>query len=160
MSYFPGIPSTGSGGSRISPRRGRQLPGGGAPTYDFVNFCRKLHENEEILAARGGGRPLRPPLRSATVRVDIKHFTYLTYQVQGVYKPSYFCQRLRKVFNEYFNVSVVYMLPANLNLAQARMCDTDYSQWQNELNSKPKLGFYAKINVGLKPWTKTVYYIL
>ena len=50
-----------SGGSRISPRRGRQLSGG-APTYDVVNFCRKLHENEEILAARGGARPLRPRL--------------------------------------------------------------------------------------------------
>ena len=33
-----------------------------APTrYDFVNFCWKLHENEEILAARGGAHPLRPP---------------------------------------------------------------------------------------------------
>ena len=33
------------------------------PTYDFVNFCRKLHENEEILAARGVGRasPAPPP---------------------------------------------------------------------------------------------------
>ena len=54
-----------SGGSRISPRRGRQLPGG-APTYDFVNFCRKLHENEDILAARGGRASPAPPLRSAT----------------------------------------------------------------------------------------------
>ena len=53
-----------SGGSKISPRRGRQLPGG-APTYDFVNICRKLHENEENLAARGRASPappLDPPL--------------------------------------------------------------------------------------------------
>ena len=33
----------------------QDFPEEGAPTYDFVNFCRKLHENEEILAAGGGG---------------------------------------------------------------------------------------------------------
>ena len=44
-----------SGRSRISPRRGRQLSGG-APTYDFAKFSRKLHEIERIWA----------PLRSAT----------------------------------------------------------------------------------------------
>ena len=42
------------------PEEGAPTPRG-APTYDFVNFFRKLHENEEILA-----RPLRTPLRSAT----------------------------------------------------------------------------------------------
>ena len=37
-----------SGGSRISPRRGRQLPRGGAPTYDFAKISQKLHEIERI----------------------------------------------------------------------------------------------------------------
>ena len=39
------------------------LKGGGAPTYYLPNFSRKLHENEEILAERGGARPwpLTPP---------------------------------------------------------------------------------------------------
>ena len=69
-----------SGGSRISPRRGRQLPGG-APTYEFVNFRRKLHENEEILATGGGGgRPLRHPLDPPLVWT---HHFVLGYQVQS-----------------------------------------------------------------------------
>ena len=52
-----------SGGSRISPRRGRQLPGG-VPTYDFAIFSQKLHEIERIWAPWGGGTCT--PLRSAT----------------------------------------------------------------------------------------------
>ena len=36
-----------SGGSRISPRRGRQLPRG-APTHNFAKFSQKLHEIERI----------------------------------------------------------------------------------------------------------------
>ena len=40
-----------SSGSRIPRRRGRQ-PSGGAPTYDFVKFCEKLHEIEKILGRR------------------------------------------------------------------------------------------------------------
>ena len=50
-----------SGGSRISPRRGRQLPRG-APTYDFAKFSQKLHEIERIWAPRGGRASLAPPL--------------------------------------------------------------------------------------------------
>ena len=52
-----------SGGSRISPRRGHQLPGG-TPTYDFAIFSRKLHEIERIWPRGGGGgaRPSHPPL--------------------------------------------------------------------------------------------------
>ena len=53
-----------SGGSRISSRRGRQLPRG-APTYDFAKFSQKLHEIERI-STPGGGREGRAPLRSAT----------------------------------------------------------------------------------------------
>ena len=37
--------------------------GGGAPTYDFAKFSRKLHEIERIWApggGGGGGRPSRP----------------------------------------------------------------------------------------------------
>ena len=55
-----------SGGSRICPRRGRQLPGGGAPTYDFAKISQKLHEIERIWTPRGRAS-LTLPLRSATV---------------------------------------------------------------------------------------------
>ena len=49
------------------PRGGGASPkGGGAPTYYLTNFCRKLHEMKKF-CARGGARPSRPPLRSATV---------------------------------------------------------------------------------------------
>ena len=49
-----------SGGSRISPRRGCQLPRG-VPTYDFAIFSRKLHVIERIWAPGGGMRPSCPP---------------------------------------------------------------------------------------------------
>ena len=39
-------------------------PLGGAPTYDFVKFSKKLYEIEKILGRRGGRR-VRPP-KSAT----------------------------------------------------------------------------------------------
>ena len=42
-------------------RGGCANPKGGAPTYYLPNFSRKLHENEEILAERGGACPWRPP---------------------------------------------------------------------------------------------------
>ena len=42
-----------SGGSRISPRRGRQLSGGEGATYDFAKFSQKLHEIERIWTPRG-----------------------------------------------------------------------------------------------------------
>ena len=54
-----------SGGSRISPKRGRQLP----KVLLFCNFfCQKLHENERIWTPGGGARPWRP-LRSANASV-------------------------------------------------------------------------------------------
>ena len=59
LDFFGDASSGSSGGSRISPRRGRQLSGG-APGYDFIKISRKLHEIKE------NSRPLRPPLRSAT----------------------------------------------------------------------------------------------
>ena len=39
---------------------------GGAPTYEFAKFSKKLHENEKIAGRVGGGDggrpgPLRPP---------------------------------------------------------------------------------------------------
>ena len=53
-------------------RRIQDFPGGGAPTYDFAKFSRKLHEIERIWAPRGGARPLRPPPpKSATDIVDM-----------------------------------------------------------------------------------------
>ena len=51
-----------SGRSRISPRRGRQLPGE-APTYDFTKISQKLHEIERIWTSGGEeGVSLAPPL--------------------------------------------------------------------------------------------------
>ena len=61
-----------SGGSRISPRRGRQLPKG-APTYDFAKFSQKLHEIERIWT-RGGASlppPLDPPLERAIIACNV-----------------------------------------------------------------------------------------
>ena len=55
-----------SGGSRISPRRGRQLSGG-APTYDFAKFSQKLHEIERIWTPGGGHASKILLCRSATV---------------------------------------------------------------------------------------------
>ena len=55
-----------SGGSRISPRRGRQLSGG-APGYYFIKISRKLHEIKDNSAPREGRASPAPPLRSATV---------------------------------------------------------------------------------------------
>ena len=48
-----------SGGSRISPRRGCQLPRG-VPTYDFAILSQKLHKIERIWVP--GGASLAPPL--------------------------------------------------------------------------------------------------
>ena len=53
-----------SGGSRISPRWGRQLSKGG-PTYDFAKFSQKLHEIERIWTPSWGAS-LAAPIRSAT----------------------------------------------------------------------------------------------
>ena len=53
-----------SGGSRIFPRRGRQLSGG-APGYDFIKISQKLNEIKEISAPGGCASPappLDPPL--------------------------------------------------------------------------------------------------
>ena len=49
-----------SGGSRISPRMARQLPGwgGGGATYDYAKISRKLHEIKRIWAP--GGCPSHP----------------------------------------------------------------------------------------------------
>ena len=56
--------SMSSGGSRISPRRGRQLPGGRQHTIlpNFPKNCMKLKE----FGPPGGARAPRTPLRSAT----------------------------------------------------------------------------------------------
>ena len=43
------------------PKGGGANPKGGSPTYYLANFCRKLHENEEILGQRGGARVPRAP---------------------------------------------------------------------------------------------------
>ena len=58
-----------SGGSRISPRRGLQLPGGGGPpTYDFAKISQKLHDIERIWT---GGASLAPPL-DPPLQIEIK----------------------------------------------------------------------------------------
>ena len=59
-----------SGGFRISPRRGRQLPGGGVPTYNFAKISQKLHEIERMYVPRGACIP-RAPLRSTTEMYSI-----------------------------------------------------------------------------------------
>ena len=55
-------PSPCSGGSRISPRRGRQLPRR-APTYDFDKISKNCMKLKEFGL---GSASLAPPLRSAT----------------------------------------------------------------------------------------------
>ena len=64
----------GSGGSRISLRWGRQLPGG-APTYDFAKNSQKLHEIERIWA--GGAHPkfyyVDPPLQGICRGITLIH---------------------------------------------------------------------------------------
>ena len=54
------------------------IPPGGAPTYDFAKFSKKLHEIEKIL---GQGRCARDVLlRSATVMsqiVTLSHFLFM-----------------------------------------------------------------------------------
>ena len=52
------------GGSRTSPRRGRQSLGGRQPNI-LVIFSEKPYEIKEILVRRGGARRMRPP-KSAT----------------------------------------------------------------------------------------------
>ena len=42
-------------------------PRGGAPTYDFVKFSKKLHEIEKNLGRRGGRAPGAPPLNPPLV---------------------------------------------------------------------------------------------
>ena len=69
--------------------------GGGAPTYDFVNFRQKLHENEEILAAGGGGRPLRPPLDPPLI------FMYVVQNLQNLWifqHLSHGCCNVKKFY--------------------------------------------------------------
>ena len=48
-----------SGGSRISPRRGRQLPGGGRQHMILTNFLKNYIKLKEFVP--GGARPSRPP---------------------------------------------------------------------------------------------------
>ena len=79
-----------SGGSKISPRRGRQLPGGAN-----IRFCQifpKLHEIERIWAPRGACIP-HAPLRSATDYSAIFSKKCVTgsyyHSEQHVQQPSY-----------------------------------------------------------------------
>ena len=82
-----------SGGSRISPRRGRQLPRG-APTYDFATFSQKLHEIERIWTSRGGRAsltpPLDPPLRMTHHQIQLYGYSRFTLMqfVFGVKDPD------------------------------------------------------------------------
>ena len=54
------------GGSRTSPRRGRQYPGGRLPNI-LVIFSEKPYEIKEFLVRRGGPCRVRPNPKSATV---------------------------------------------------------------------------------------------
>ena len=73
------------------PEEGAPTPQGGAPTYDFAIFSRKLHEIERIWAPGGGGaRDARPPLRSATViSLSKKHvLASVIMNIPGVFKTE------------------------------------------------------------------------
>ena len=85
------VPIETSGGSRISPRRGRQLSrGGGAPTYDFAKISPKLHEIERIWTP-GGGRPkfyyVDPPLETA-LQMYVSSYIYQISAIDN--KPKLF----------------------------------------------------------------------
>ena len=91
-----------SGGSRISLGRGRQLSGGGPPTYDFAKFSQKLHEIElKEFGPLGGGRPnfyyVDPPL--------VHTFVWLTntysFGIQEVFLWIY-ASRERHVSSKYW----------------------------------------------------------
>ena len=68
------------------PRGGGANSPGGAPTYDFANFSRKLHEIERIWTPGGGGtRPkfyyVDPPLdrNQCVLRLkQVQHFAFNT----------------------------------------------------------------------------------
>ena len=80
----PGNKSKGtipSGGSRTSPRRGRQLSRG-SPTYDFANFFVKPHEIERIRTPGGGGASKILLCRSAT---DTCLFVEILVYKEGTY---------------------------------------------------------------------------
>ena len=78
-----------SGGSRISPRWGRQLSGGGgAPTYDFVKISQKLHEIERIWTP-GGPKiyyvdpPLQPPRVQLPAPGDVLKYWWFWHHQQS-----------------------------------------------------------------------------
>ena len=62
--------------SRISPRRGHQLPGVGAPTYDFAKFSQKLHEIERIQTPREGCIPHAPPPLDPSLLTEIINYLH------------------------------------------------------------------------------------
>ena len=55
------------------PVGGGANPPGGAPTYDFAKFRKKLHEIEKILSRKGGAHAGRAPLKSATALSNFFH---------------------------------------------------------------------------------------
>ena len=62
-------------------REGASTPEG-SPTYNLTNFSRKVHENEEFLAQRNGGRAspalLDPPLHTTVKLFSLTYETSLT----------------------------------------------------------------------------------
>ena len=98
-----GMDITSSGGSRISPRRGRQLPGGrGGRQHTilpkFPKNCMKLKE----FGPRGGGtRPkfyyVDPPLTSQTSDWVMTQWGLIRYQGRGV------CPQGHQLINEFFS---------------------------------------------------------
>ena len=105
----PYLPSTiSSGGSRISPRRGRQLPGGGGANLWFCQISPKTAWKWRNFSFRGGASPA-PPLRSAT---DIPALS-LPYLVPASLYLSVMCPPLRMLSS----MNLVFSVFGRLNLS-------------------------------------------
>ena len=70
-----------SGADPGLPVAGGANPLGGAPTYDFAQFCEKLHEIEKILGR--GAKHSPPPPKSATAFETLQSAAVVGYIVQG-----------------------------------------------------------------------------
>ena len=81
----------------------------GAPTYDFANFCEKLHEIENILGrggARAGGPPLNPPLPTEQRDLLIDIFNS---------QPTELLIYLSIFFRNHYNISALCIDPSSVN---------------------------------------------
>ena len=137
-----------SGGSRISPRRGCQLPGGGgrAPTYNIAKFSRKLHEIERIWVPGGGGGahpsfPLDLPMPSIK---PIFSQCLCRCQCRAVWTPH-------NVGYLSINLALCMLFVSRIHIIAARINTSHYSK-----HGKDTLAVRTKKlhqNAALKPWS-------